>query len=444
MARTVYKGTTTYKDPVTGSIYVDRQPSNYQSEALKAYNNNVVVSPATQPVQSTQAQSAANNAAQSSNSPSPTWSAKQTVYTRQQAPTRAAFTPSDDTNYYYDLMRDTEDDRPGPFESRYEGAIQSILDGILNRKPFDAQSDANYNLLYNQMRESYMNAGNKAMRDTMGAMQAATGGYGSTAATAAGSQAYDNYLQGMNDQNMALMQLAYQMYGDETADRYNQLGAVTGLDNTDYGRYRDTVSDWQLDRDYYANQYQNFYGNDWDQYKYNTDRDWDEYVYNEGMDYQMARDALSDYDDAFNQAYKLTSAGQKIPERYASFLEGDTLSQLNALAAQVLAEQQSAAVGSGGGSGRGGKTGGSSTGSKSKTIDQDDYNAQFKQAYIDAYTYAKNDGQSDADARKYASSEQNAFAKFVKDQGYTISQKQYKNASDLKRSEYEARKRVQN
>ena len=276
---------------------------------------------------------------------------------------RPAFNPGDDTEDYYDMMKDVEGNRPDPFQSRYEGAIQSILDGIMNRKSFDVSTDSNYNNLYNLYAQQYQAQANRGMRDTMGAMQAATGGYGSTAATAAAGQAYDRAMEGLNDRNLQLMQLAYQMYGDETTDRYNQLGAVTGLDNTDYARYRDTVGDWQADRAYAANQYQNFFNNDLGQYQFNTNLDyqtnqdannwaWQQYQDAAERSYRAERDELSDYDSAFDKAYKLAAAGQSIPAAYANKLEPETVASLQALAQQALADK--AAKESGGRSGRGG------------------------------------------------------------------------------------------
>ena len=289
---------------------------------------------------------------------------------------RRQFSTSADTDEYYDLMKEAEENRPDPFQSRYEGTIQTILDGILNpdNQKFDLNKDANYQTLYNQYAQQYQNQASRGMRDTMGAMQAATGGYGSTAATAAAGQAYDRTMEGLNDNNIALMQLAYQMYGDEQADRYRQLGAVSGLDATDYQRYRDTVGDWQNDRNYYAGQYQNFFGNDWNQYQFDTNMDWNEYQdranrawqefeYGEQRDYQRERDALEDYDNAFNMALKMANAGQQVPSHYASMLDQADVDQLNALAAQMAAEQLAGGSGGGGG-GRGGR-GGGKKGSKS-------------------------------------------------------------------------------
>lgn len=355
-----------YNDPTPTASQIQGMPSNPisfngPSQAVTQGLGNVTVGQAPS-AQTAAAQVAARNAASDVRAK---YNPFDETFQRRQFRTGA------DTDEYYDLMKETEENRPDPFKSRYEGTIQTILDGILNpqNNKFDLNTDANYQTLYNQYAQQYQNQANRGMRDTMGAMQAATGGYGSTAATAAAGQAYDRTMEAMNDRNLQLMQLAYQMYGDEQANRYNQLGAVTGLDNTDYARYRDTVGDWQNDRNYYANQYQNFFGNDMNQYQFDTGMDWNEYQdranrawqefeYGDQREYQKERDAKADYDAAFNRALSLAQSGMGIPATYGNQLEPETLDRLNALAAQVQAQQALAAAGgSGGGGGRSGRTG---------------------------------------------------------------------------------------
>lgn len=280
-------------------------------------------------------------------------------------PARRTFERSADTDEYYGLMKDAEGNRPGPYQNRYEGAVQSILDGILNRKSFDLSADKNYNNLYNLYAEQYRANADRAMRDNLGAMAGLTGGYGSTAATAAAGQAYDRAMEGLNSQNLALANLAYQMYGDETADRYNRLNAVNGLEQSDYARYRDTVNDFMNDRAYYANQYQNFYGNDWNQYQLDTNLDWQEYSDAADRAYQADRDYKADYNNAFERAYKLASQGMDIPASYTGPLETDTVASLNELAEKVRG-QQAAALAGGGSGGSGGSGGGRSSGGGSR------------------------------------------------------------------------------
>ena len=278
------------------------------------------------------------------------------------------FSPSKDTRDYQQKLNDYEGNMPDAFESRYEGQIQSILDSILNRQSFDVKTDPNYKMIYDQMAQSYMQQGNKAMRDAMGSANAASGGYGNTYSQMVGQQAYDNYLQGLNDNNLQLMNMAYGMYADDRANDYNKMSTLQGLDNTDYGRYRDTVGDYFTNRDYFANRYDTSWNRDYGQYRdlvsdwmnnraYYADQantaygqDYNLFADNRNLEYQMSRDEVTDRDNALNQAMKFAQAGMTVPEEFASLLGEDTVGQLNALAAQMVAEQ--AAGGSGGGGGR--------------------------------------------------------------------------------------------
>lgn len=187
-----------------------------------------------------------------------------------------SFSMSDRTQDYYDALDDIEASRPDPFQSRYTAQIDSLLDTIQNPQKFDLNSDETYRQLYDNYKESYMAQGRKAMQDAVGQAAAMTGGYGSSYASQVGQQAYDNYLQQLNDRNIQLYGMALDDYWKNRNDQYNQLNAVSGQDQIDYGRYRDTVGDWQTDRAYYAGQAQTAYGNDWASYQsglnqYNTE-----------------------------------------------------------------------------------------------------------------------------------------------------------------------------
>ena len=175
---------------------------------------------------------------------------------------------SDRVNEYYEKTRKLERNKPDEFESKYEGQISDILDNILNRPKFSytAEDMANDDL-YKMYRDQYMRQGNLAMRDTMGNAASLTGGYGNTYASAAGQQAYDNYVSMLNDKALDFYDRAYQRYNDEGQNLYNQMNVVTGLDNTDYQRHRDTVSDYYNDLNYYNGRYNQEYGYDYGQYQ---------------------------------------------------------------------------------------------------------------------------------------------------------------------------------
>ena len=175
---------------------------------------------------------------------------------------------SDRVNEYYNKTRNLEKNKPDEFESKYEDQISSILDNIMNRPKFSYTSEDMVNDdLYKMYRAQYMRQGNLAMRDTMGNAAALTGGYGTTYASAAGQQAYDNYVSMLNDKALDFYDRAYQRYNDEGQNLYNQMNVVTGLDNTDYQRHRDTVSDYYNDLNYYNGRYNQEYGYDYGQYQ---------------------------------------------------------------------------------------------------------------------------------------------------------------------------------
>ena len=135
--------------------------------------------------------------------------------------------------------------KPGAYQSRWDDELTSLYDQIRNRKKFSY--DMGTDPLYQQYREQYQRLGRLAMQDTMGQAAALTGGYGSTYGEQVGQQAYNAYLQNLNDIVPQLQQQAYQRYQDEGADLYNQYSLVKGREDTDYGRYRDTVSDYYSD-----------------------------------------------------------------------------------------------------------------------------------------------------------------------------------------------------
>lgn len=175
---------------------------------------------------------------------------------------------SDRVNEYYEKTRKLERNKPDEFESKYEDQISDILDNILNRPKFSyTAEDMTNDDLYKMYRDQYMRQGNLAMRDTMGNAAALTGGYGNTYASAAGQQAYDNYVSMLNDKALDFYDRAYQRYNDEGQNLYNQMNVVTGLDNTDYQRYRDTVSDYYNDLNYYNGRYNQEYGYDYGQHQ---------------------------------------------------------------------------------------------------------------------------------------------------------------------------------
>ena len=111
--------------------------------------------------------------------------------------------------------------------------------------------------------------------DTMGQAAAMTGGYGNSYAQTVGQQTYQGYLQGLNDKVPELYQLALQRYQQEGDALMDQYGLLADRENTDYGRYRDQVGDYNSQLEYLYNLYNNERGFDYGAYRDNlADSQW--------------------------------------------------------------------------------------------------------------------------------------------------------------------------
>ena len=282
------------------------------------------------------------------------------------------------------------------YESQYDPAIKELVNQILNRDDFsyNAESDP----LYQQYASMYRREGDRAMRDTMAEAAASAGGMNSYAITAA-QQANNNYMAQLNDKIPELYQLAYEMYLQDKESKIQDLGILQGLDATDYGRYRDTMSDFYNDKNFAYNQFindrnftygsaQDYVSNQWrDKEWANTleqqgiqndhwDKEWnrEEERYTSGIERE---DALLAKQEAQTQAYALLELGQMPP---ASLLEAAGIDPAYASAYLTGVKQQQAAKASSGGSG------GSGDDSKKKVEDEpkkkteeSEYQAQRKE-----------------------------------------------------------------
>lgn len=127
----------------------------------------------------------------------------------------------------------------------YSAEIENILGEILSREDFsyNVENDP----LYAQYKTMYNREGDRAMRDTLAEAAASAGGMNSYAITAA-QQANNYYASQLNDKIPELHQLAYEMYLQDKESKVQDLGLLSQLDETQYNRYRDTMSDYWDDK----------------------------------------------------------------------------------------------------------------------------------------------------------------------------------------------------
>lgn len=155
-----------------------------------------------------------------------------------------------------------EASKPAAYKNTYSSQIDALLKQILNGKKFSY--DVNTDALYQQYKQQYVKQGQQAMQDTIGQSAALTGGYGSSYATTAGSQAYQSYLDQLNNMVPQLEQNAYAKYQNDQQALRNNLATYMQQDDSLYNRYRDTVADYWTQGDYLTQKEDVLYNRDWD------------------------------------------------------------------------------------------------------------------------------------------------------------------------------------
>lgn len=202
--------------------------------------------------------------------------------------------------------------KPGQYQSPWQTQLNDTMGKILNREKFSY--DLNGDALMKQYKDQFTQQGKMAMMDTMGQAAAMTGGYGNSYAQNAGQQAYQGYLTQMNDKIPELYQLAlskYQMEGDDLKDQFSLLGA---MEEQDYGRYRDQVSDYNAELDRLVD-------------RFDTER---------AYEYQVGRDAVADkqwqaeFDEALRQFNFKNKLGEFAEQQTSGSGGGGNPSQLPA------------------------------------------------------------------------------------------------------------------
>ena len=174
------------------------------------------------------------------------------------------YTPGSAVQQAQAYLNQVQSRRPGEYQSQWDGELTELYNRIANRKPFSY--DLGTDPTYQQYREQYQRQGRLAMQDTMGQAAALTGGYGSTYGEQVGQQAYNAYLQNLNDVVPDLYNAAYNRYRDEGTDLYNQYGLLSDRENQAYNRYRDAVSDYYSDLSDARSAYDSAYSRDYNQW----------------------------------------------------------------------------------------------------------------------------------------------------------------------------------
>ena len=324
------------------------------------------------------------------------------------------YKPSDTVTQAQQQLQTILDQKPQSYESKYGEQLEGILQKILNPEKF--KYSFNEDELFRSYADEYTQRGKQASLDAMGQAAGLTGGYGNSYAQQVGNQQYQQYLLGLYDKGLDLYDRAYQRYKDEQAGLLDQFGVLAQQDNTDYGRYRDTVGDWTNERDFWNGQYNTEADRDYS--RYNTELQyWTGLAQVENQDYRNDQDrqeAIRQYNEQFaenqrqfdeTQRMNKESEDKKYAYEYAMAMikngkvpSSDLLKILGLTKKDVkkmIQEQKS-----GGGSGGSGGSGGGETyyrgpdgkyykKNKDGTLTQVKYDDIPKNAYIDTQTIPK-------------------------------------------------------
>ena len=203
-----------------------------------------------------------------------------------------AYKPSDTVAQAEALLQQQLANQPGAYQSEWQTQLNDIISKIQNREKFSY--DLNGDALYQQYKDQFTTQGKLASMDVMGQAAAMTGGYGNSYAQTAGQQAYQSYLQQLNDKVPELYQLALNQYNREGDDMYNQASLIAGMEDQAYSRYRDGVSDYYTELDRLTNDARYQAEQDYGKWSDNLNFTYGQYMDDRNLAYQQGRDAVSD------------------------------------------------------------------------------------------------------------------------------------------------------
>lgn len=202
------------------------------------------------------------------------------------------YKPSDTVAQAQALLQQQMAQKPGQYTSTWEGQLNDTIQQILNRDKFSY--DVNQDALYQQYADQYVRQGKLAMMDTMGQAAALTGGYGSSYGQSVGQQAYQAYLQQLNEVVPELYGMALDQYNQEGQALYDQASLMGQMENQDYSRYMDGLNAYLTEREYLTGRYDAERDYDYGKWADGRDFSYGQYSDDRAYAYQQERDQVAD------------------------------------------------------------------------------------------------------------------------------------------------------
>lgn len=226
--------------------------------------------------------------------------------------------------------------KPGQYQGRWDDQIQNMINNVLNQPDFSY--DYSTDPLYQQYAQQYQRGGQMAMKDAIAESAALTGGYGNSYAQQVGQQTYQRYMEDLSGVIPELRNAAYAMYQDEADALRGNLSMLQGQDDRDYGRYRDTVGDWQTDLDMLYGMYNMMSEDEYNRYlndaaAWEADRNyWYQKAYDQQQQANYEREFAMQYGDGTGggggSRYSREEQQNRLIEALAGAFAGDNLNAL--------------------------------------------------------------------------------------------------------------------
>lgn len=166
----------------------------------------------------------------------------------ENALTNAVYTPGQSVTDAAADLRNWQQNRPGKYESAYQGRIEDLIGQLLERNSF--QYSYAQDPLYRQYAQQYTQNARNASADAAAQAAALTGGYGSSYAASVAQQAYQQQMGALNDALPSLYRLALDTYNSEGDDVVTRIDQLNTQEKNAQAQYNAELSDYysQLDR----------------------------------------------------------------------------------------------------------------------------------------------------------------------------------------------------
>ena len=177
----------------------------------------------------------------------------------------AEYRPSQEVTDAASDLKQWQANRPGDYESAYQGRIDGLMEDLLDRKEFSYSYGADP--LYRQYAQLYTRNAQNASADAAAQAAALTGGYGSSYAASAARQAYQQQIGALSEAIPTLYRLAldtYQSGGDALVEQIDQLN---GQEQNAQQKYERELTDYYTQLEQKGNAYNTAYTQDYGRYQ---------------------------------------------------------------------------------------------------------------------------------------------------------------------------------